>query len=60
MEPVNAVGFPESLRQLIPLGTRDQDPPDAVESFAKIGRLTALFANVRFAFERVKLIFLGA
>src|SRR5690606_10591210 len=33
MEAVDAVGFPEPLRQLIPLAAGDEDPPNAVESF---------------------------
>ena len=60
MKAVNAVPLPEARRELVPLAASDQDPPDPIESFSKIGGLAALFANVRSGLGRVKLIFLGA
>ena len=60
MKAVNAVPFPEARRELVPLAAGDQNPPDPIECFSKIGRLSALFVNVRSRLGRVKLIFLGA
>lgn len=60
VETIDAIPFAETLRELVPLASSDQNPPDAVESFSNIGGFTAFFTNVRFAFERIKLIFLGS
>ena len=60
VKAVDAVPFPKAGRELVPLAPGDQDPPDPIESFSKIGRLPALFSNVRSRLGRVKLIFLGA
>src|SRR5690606_31479917 len=57
MKAVNAVPFPAARRELVPLAAGDQNPPDPIECFSKIGRLSALFENVRSRLGRVKLIF---
>ena len=59
VEPIDAVPFSISLGKLVPDAARDEDPPDPIQSFSKIGRFSAFFHNVRFSFFGVKLIFLG-
>jgi len=41
MEAVNRIPFPIPLWQLVPLRTSQQDPPNAIQSFTKIGRLAS-------------------
>ena len=60
VETVDAVPLAVSSGKLVPHASGDQYPPDAIQSFSKIGRLAAFFTNVRFALPLVKLIFLGA
>ena len=60
VESVNAVPFAKAPGKLVPLASGDQNPPDSVESFSKIGGFAAFFTNVRFPFAGVKLIFLGS
>ena len=43
VESIDAVPFSISLGKLVPDASRDEDPPDPVQSFSKIGRMTALF-----------------
>jgi hypothetical protein len=60
VEAVDAVPLAIPGGKLIPHASGDQNPPDAIQSFSKIGRLAAFFTNVRFALPLLKLIFLGA
>ena len=39
VETIDAVPFSKALRQLVPDRAGDENPPDAVQSFSKIGRL---------------------
>jgi len=57
VKAVNAVPPSISAGELVPHASGDQDPPDAIQSFSKIGRLAAFFTNVRFALPLLKLIF---
>ncbi len=43
MKPVNAVPFAILLGKLIPHAGGDENPPDAIQSFSKIGRRPASF-----------------
>lgn len=47
MKAVNAVPLSEAGWKLVPLAAGDENPPDPVESFSKIGGFAALFENVR-------------
>lgn len=59
VESINAVPFSISLRKLVPDTAGNQDPPDPIQSFSKIGGRHTFFQNVRFNPPRVKLIVLG-
>jgi len=60
VEAVDAVPLAVAHRQLIPLTSGDEYPPDSTQSFEKIRRWTAPFTNVRSGPGLIELIFLRA
>jgi hypothetical protein len=60
MKAIHAIPLSVALRELVPLRTSHQDPPDSVEGLIKISRFSAFSRTARFSLLRFKLIFLGA
>ena len=52
VKTINSVSFAVYCRQLIPLRSCDQYPPDATQSFEKISRLAASFFKWRIQYAK--------
>ena len=59
VKAVNAVPFSEAFGQLVPDRSGHKNPPDPVQGFSKIGRLSPLLWYIGPTGPKVNLIFLG-